>query len=208
MRFARYWCHRDTGEVLAVLEQETPFEGGEIIARLPDGTIVPVASYDLGLVEDFVPTTLEGESCSPAQHLYQRVLHRDDLGTLHVHPGETLPEMHDCPATAEGIRQRLRERGLQGLPAKGRAWLAFMLPPREVEALGVASGIPLSVFKALDTMRSRRDAQYGSRREILERMAQERSDRDAEVRHSRRLAAAMKEPAAEGDAPLTASSRR
>ena len=192
MRFVRYCCHRDTGEILAVFEQETLFDEMTITIRTADGAVVPLAVHDLGLVDDFLPCTLEGNPCSPAHHLYQRALHRDEFGKLHVTPGAELPALHDCPATSKGIQQRLRERGVEGIPVKARAWLAFMLPPREVEALGVGGGVPVSVFKAFDSLRARRDPGYASRRFLLERIAQERSDRDAKVRHSRRLAAAVK----------------
>lgn len=175
-----------------MLEQETPFDGGDLIARNADGTVIPTVAHDLGLVEDFSPTTLTGETCSPAHHLYQRTLHRDGAGNLRWHPDAASQVVLDCPATVEGIKQRLRERGLEGIPAKARAWLTLMLPPEQSRGLGIDGGISVAVLKSMDGIRTRRDPNAGSKLVPLLREAQTRSDRDAQIRLQARLDRARK----------------
>lgn len=182
MRFARAYTRSDTGEIVLVIEQETPI----VLAGIspPSGAPFTLEVHDLGLVEDFEPVSLAGGKCSPAAHLFER-LDRDPVGGgFRAKPGHELPPIIDCPATLEGIKQRVRERGSDAIPAKARAWLTLMLPPDEVESLGVWRGVPVSALKALDDMRTRRDPGVGSRRVVLEREAQELS--------AERTAAALK----------------
>lgn len=164
MRFVRYYTRADTGEIVAVAEQETPFDDAPNFQ--PPGIAIEI--HDLGLVEDFTPTTLSGERCLPSAHLFER-LESDGAGSWRAKPGHALPPVLDCPATMNGIRQRLRERGAAGLPSKARAWLTLMLPDDEVAALGVTAGISLPALKALDAMRARRDPTVGSRASELDR---------------------------------------
>lgn len=170
MRFVRYFTRRDTGEIVAVAEQETPFSesGGFFRAS------VEIDAHDLGLVEDFNPVSLRGEPCLPSAHIFERI-ERDGQGTR-AKAGHELPPVIDCPTSLAGIKQRLRERGVEGIPAKARAWLTLMLPPEQADELGVGRGISVAVLKSLDAMRRRRDPSVGSRAILLERAAQARSD--------------------------------
>lgn len=169
MRFARYWVSDSTGEILAVLEQEMPFDDAtELCPCNPDGSPHPVTAFDLGLVEHFEPVGLQGEPVNCAGHLFQRLDHERGRGAR-AKPGTALPPIVDCPATLGGIRERVRQRGPGGLPAKARAWLTLMLPPADVAALGIARGLPVSALKALDAMRSGRDKSAPSKGTVLER---------------------------------------
>lgn len=179
MRFVRAYTRRADGALIAVMEQETPFEPQQGMEASEGELDV----HDVGLAEDFEPIDPETEQpCSPARHLYarmERAPSAEPARGFRARPGLTLPPMLDCPCTLDGLRQRVRERGPAGLPAKARAWLALMLPPAESEALGVGHGIPISALRALDAQRQRRDPVAGSRMFVLERAAQERSDRHA-----------------------------
>jgi hypothetical protein len=172
MRFVRVYTLAASGEVVNVTQQEIPFNHAGI--SIPG---VALDMHDLGLVEDFAPTSVSsGEPCTPSAHLFQRLERDPASGGFRAKAGHELPPIIDCPVTLEGIKQRLRERGPESIPAKARAWLTLMLPPAEVEALGVGRGIPVSALKALDDMRVRRDPGVGSRRVVLERAARKLSD--------------------------------
>jgi hypothetical protein len=180
MRFVRVYTL--AGALVNVSEQEVPFEPSFGIAVDDDGSAFVM--HEIGLVEDFVPEDLDGNPCSPARHLFARMEREpgvDPARSFRAKPGHVLPAVSDCPTTLEGIKQRLRERGPEGIPAKARAWLTLMLPPAEVDALGIGRGIPLSALKALDDMRTRRDPSVGSRAVVLERRAQEQSDERTEA---------------------------
>jgi hypothetical protein len=180
MRFVRAFVRGDTGEIIAVGESETPIENMGVSKLVPidGGPEIPVLMREIGLAEDFDPVDLEGKPCSPARHIFLRI-EQDGAGGQRAKAGQELPPILDCPTSMDGIRARVSERGAAGVPVKARAWLTLMLPPEEVDALGVSQGIPLSALKALDAMRVRRDPRVGSRREVLEREAQRLSDERA-----------------------------
>ncbi len=179
MRFVRAYTRSDTGDLVNVTEQETLFTTAGIM--LHD---VPFALelHDLGLVEDFAPTDPDtGEPCSPSMHLFKRMERSPDAAApgraqFREKAGHALPPFIDCPSSLEGIKQRIREGGIEAIPAKARAWLTLMLPSHQVAELGVGRGIPVSALMALDEMRQRRDPSVGSRRVRYEREAQEISD--------------------------------
>lgn len=176
MRFVRAYTLVSTGELVNVSEQELPFEPSFGISV--DGDASLFAMHEIGFVDDFSPEDLDGKPCSPARHLFARMEREpgaDPARGFRAKPGRTLPVVSDCPTSLDGIKQRLRERGPEGIPAKARAWLTLMLPPGDVEALGVGKGIPVSALKALDDIRTRRDPSVGSRRVVLERKVQQRA---------------------------------
>jgi hypothetical protein len=204
MRFVRVYTRTDTGEIILVAEQELPFAKGAglQVRHEADPPLYEIEMHELGLADHFTPTTLEGAPCNPAHHLRLRIERVPDTAD---HAAEDLthvpmtrfraiaghedavPEFMDVPTTLEGCKAKLRARGGAGcLHPKARAWLALMLPPHEVEALGVHR-TPLTALKALDDMRFRRDPSVGSRRGYYERLIRERDA--ARARTSQRKAA-------------------
>lgn len=200
MRFVRAWTRADNGEVVHLAEQELPFgPGTSLVVR---GVDFEVEMHELGLVDDFEPTTIDGDPCPPSLHLFQRI-ERDPATADHAaedltyapmtrfraRDGYELPEFMDVPTTIGGCQARLRSGG--SLHPKARAWIAFMMPPEIAHSLDAWRGIPISVLKSLDSMRSRRDPSYGSQRIVFERYAQQQSDAIAGVRQLARLRALM-----------------
>lgn len=222
MRFVRIYTRSDTGEVTGVCEQETPFNPRAGISSSEE-----VEMHELGLVEDFDPKcAITGARCSPARHLHQRIERapsaiqaiaaaraRSPNADLPIDPTATalsefrvkpeqahdFPEVMDIPTTLDGIKQRLRVKGPQSVSPKARAWLTLMLPPHEVEAMGIARGVPIAAVKASESLRTRRDINGGSRQAFLERAAQvqhearrRKIERDAQRRLERERAAAAR----------------
>jgi hypothetical protein len=173
MRFAQ--AHSVNGVIFNITVQEVPFQLPAVSMFDAQGLPLAVVVVECGLFEDFEPRDLNGSRCSPARHLFQRI-ERDSAGGIRAKVGHELPPILDCPTTLEGIKARIRERGPDSIPAKARAWLTLMLPPDQVEAMGVGRGIPISALKALDDMRARRDPSVGSRRVRYDREAQRISD--------------------------------
>jgi hypothetical protein len=62
---------------------------------------------------------------------------------------------------------------------KARAWLANVMAPDLVAALGIGRGLPISAMKAAEQLRNQKDPAGGSRMAYLERIAQQESDRRA-----------------------------
>jgi hypothetical protein len=180
VRFARAYLRADNGELIAIGESEIPSDHVPAMRLVPNdgGPEIQVVVEELGLVDDFDPVELDGTACSPSRHLFLRV-ERDPAGGFRSKGGHELPPILDCPCTLEGLRQRLRERGLAGVPMKARAWLANVLPAHHVDALGLARGLPISALKAAEAIRNRRDPHAGSRMVVLERAAQEQADAHA-----------------------------
>lgn len=177
MRFVRAFTLLSTGELINISEQEVPFEPSFGISV--DGDSGLFEMHEIGLVDDFVPEDIDGKPCTPARHLFARMEREPGAGPargFRAKPGHTLPTVNDCPTSLDGIRERVRQRGPEGIPVKARAWLALMLPPDEVEALGVGRGIPVSALRALEAVRVRRDPDGGSRLFRLDREAQALSD--------------------------------
>lgn len=202
MMFVRVALDHTAGEVLAVAQQDTPFESGGLVHCVGHDCEM----VDLGAVDEHPWTDPDtGAPCSPSAHLYHR-LRLARVKPRDVKEGRASPELHvegldglasvagvrrihDCPCTVDGIKQRLRARGPGVLGAKVRAWLYLVLDPAEVAAMGLNRGIPVSALKALDSMRTARDPQVGSRAFVLERLAQGKSDRRAAQHlHKRKLA--------------------
>ncbi len=177
MRFVRAYTD-PSGEVVFVLEQEVPFlDGHKVTIITADKVATELQAHELGLAEDFTPTDAEtGAPCKPAAHIFLRIARDRASGAFTAKPGHELPAFLDCPTSLGGIKARLAARGPDSISAKARAWLALMLPPDQVEAMGIGRGIPISTLKALDEMRQRRDPSVGSRRVRYEREAQALSD--------------------------------
>jgi hypothetical protein len=198
MRFVRYYTHATTGEVLAVHEQGTPFVDA---SHTPP---VPHLVHDMGLVEYFEPKALDGTACTPASHIFERLLHRDADGNLYVYPGETLPKAYACPVSMDALEAHVRDHGAHTIPAVAQAWLTFVMPEHHARRLGVFRGLPLSVVKSLDLIRGKCDSSYGSLRMVLERKLQAFSDEDARARHHRRR---IKAAVAAGEHPREVARR-
>lgn len=160
MRFVRASVSHTTNRVVGVVEQDTPFTSAE-------AGVVTIAgeeceTTDLGVVEDQKWTDRDGKPCGLTQHILER-LESGDAG---------IQRLHDVPCTLDGIRARLRERGPAGIPVRVRAWLATVLPSDQVDALGIARGLPISALKACEAIRTRRDPHGGSRMAYFELVAQ------------------------------------
>src|SRR5260221_10085704 len=181
----------------AVLAQDVPFERGMISA---EGEVCEI--FDLGVVEDHAWTDRNGATCSVSRHIHERL---EDAGTrardllerrvsaeLHVEGLDGLAALLDvrrildAPCTIETIKDRLRARGLAGIPVVVRAWLATVLPDHHVDAMGVARGVSISAMKAAERLRNKRDPLSGSRLQLLERIAQRQSDAHAAARLRRK----------------------
>lgn len=178
MRFVRVVVSHTQNRVVAVLEQDTPFvRGGTAVIAGED-----CETIDLGVVEDQAWTRLDGTPCGVTRHLLERL----ESGSPDVR------RIHDAPCTVEGIKACLRARGPAGIPIKVRAWLATVLPPDQVRALGIARGIPVAALKSCDAIRAARDPDGGSRRAYFERITHQQSERRAAKSLTRRRAAAEK----------------
>lgn len=175
MSFVRVFVGRKSNQVRGVYTQDVPFEDGQIAYPLDEEVDV----VDLGFAMPHDWKDLEGNPCSPAKHFHQR-LERDH---------SDMPKIHDAPCSMQALEAQIREKGVKSVPGVVRGWLAFALPPDRVEALGLATSYPISVYKAAEALRRRMDPGGGSRRLILERVAQELSDkRQAQwlaLRHTR-----------------------
>lgn len=183
MRFVRAYVHSDTGELVNITEQEAPFD--KVHVSVSDDVPFTLEVHDLGMAEDFVPSHPEtGEPCSPAYHLYGRMECAPDK-SFKAKAGHELPNIIACPITVEGLRTFVAKNGPKALHPKVRAWVSHIAPHHAL-ALGIDKGIPISVHKALDDMRTRRDPAVGSRRFIFERLAQQSSDSDAALRLAKR----------------------
>lgn len=178
MRFFRMTVSHTQGSVVAICEQDTPFETGGIV--LIEGE--DCETFDLGFVAtEHSWQRLDGTPCRPAEHFLVRLMNPTPEAR------ESLPEIVDVPCTLHGIKQRMREKGPRALPLKIRAWLAVVLPEDRARELALP-GVPIAALKALEQLRNKRDPHSGSRMNVLERIVQQRSDYDARVRHARRLA--------------------
>lgn len=187
MIFVRVAVNLERNEVIGVITEDVPHDAAAI--STPGEACEMI---DLGVVDDHEWKTLEGAPCSAAAHIRER------LQAARVKPGDlrekrAAPELHveglnglaaiaevraiqDAPCTLEGLRSRLREKGVAGVPVTVRAWLANVLPPHHVDALGIGRALPISAMKAAEALRNRRDPHGGSRMAVLERIAQKQSD--------------------------------
>jgi hypothetical protein len=203
MRFLRIYTRKDTGEVITVIERESPFTENHppITMRGRDGTPPFEIEQHEAVAEDFDPAlaeygpTRELRPVSPARHLFERLRHRGG-GKFDAKAGTEIPALIDFPASMEKIKTALRSKGPDGVPVKVRAWLANILPPEHVSQLGIARGLPISAMKAAEALRNRRDPAGGSRMEYLNGIAQAQSDARAarELRRRKAKAAAPEQP--------------
>lgn len=186
MTFVRAFIGKTSNQVRHVLEQDVPFTTGGLV-RAGDEELEVV---DLGFAEDHDWRDLEGRPAAPAQHIFLRMRDKPAAEALAVREG--LPMFHDCPCSLEGIKARLRARGVPGIPVKVRAWLAAVLSPDQVAALGVGRGLPIAALKAAEALRNRKDPHGGSRMLRLEREAQRNSDGRSRAALRRRQQAAAR----------------
>lgn len=187
MIFVRVTISHTTGRVLAVFSQDTPYtQGGEALIEGED-----CETLDLGVVDDGPWTDANGDPCALGEYVLARLQKKSKAAEPQKLKAATadefaelaeLPRVMDSPCTVRGIKQRLRERGPAGLPVTVRAWLANVLPPDEVQAMGIARGIPLSAIKSAERLRNKRDPSGGSRLFALERKTQQRADALASTR--------------------------
>jgi hypothetical protein len=206
MRFLRIYTRKDTGEIVTVIERESPFTENHppITMRTDDGTAPFEIEEHEAVAEDFDPGLAEYgptkllRPMTPARHLFER-LHHKGGGKFDAKPGTDIPSLIDFPASMEKIKTALRSKGPNGMPVKVRAWLANILPPAHVSQLGIARGLPISAMRAAEALRNRRDPAGGSRMEYLNAIAQEQSDARA-ARELRRRNAKDKK-AAPADEP-------
>jgi hypothetical protein len=182
MRFVRVTVNHDTGELVGVIQQDIPFSagGGCLLVTGADGRKQRCETFDLGMVQDHDWRDAAGNATHPARHIHDALV-RAGATPAQFAKGEVtaehagLREILDCPCTHDGIRDRLRAKGHQGLPLKAIAWLAATLPQHQADALGLA-GVPIAALKAMERIRNSRDPLGGSRMELLERAAQQLSD--------------------------------
>jgi hypothetical protein len=193
MRFVRVTVSHTQNLIVGAVEQDTPFEredGGRVqIWREIDDVMVPEECevMDLGVVEEQAWTNREGKPCRVTEHILER-LESGDAG---------IEKLHDCPCTHEGIKARLRARGPDGIPVKVRAWLANVLPPDLVDAIGIGRGLPISAMRAAEALRNRRDPKGGSRMEVLDRIAQKQANSHSAARLRARQRVALRAQAAD-----------
>lgn len=133
---------------------------------------------EVGLMDDFGPNP----PSDPGTHIWQRLEY--DGAKFRAKAGQELPPIIDCPTSIEGIKRSVDERGPDAIPKRARAWLTFMLPPDEVETLGIAADVTADDLIEMDIIRSRRDPAVGSRRATIERRERERL---ARVQHEREV---------------------
>jgi hypothetical protein len=160
MRFVRVTVSHTQNRVVGVSTLDVPFNdehhGAVRVFNEAAGVLVyeECEVIDLGVVEDEIDwRTVAGEPCSMAQYLLERL----ESGNHEV------TKIHDCPCTLPGIVDRLRAKGLGGIPIKVRAWLANVLPEDRVAAIGIARGLPIAALRAAEALRNRRDPHGGSR---------------------------------------------
>jgi predicted transcriptional regulator len=191
MRFVRLTFGKQSGTLIGVCEQDTPYElaaAGSITVSNQETETV-----DLGAVELEVCYRPDGTQCAIAEwihrhHMGQHATREEvaakvaAVGTADAPPGAL--RFHAVPCTMDGLKAHFRANGPDAISVKVRAWLAVTLPPRHAAAIGLG-GVPIAAMKAMEGVRNRRDPASGSRLEMLERFAQQNSDRDA----ARRLAA-------------------
>lgn len=169
MSFVRVFIGRSSNIVRHVIEQSVPFEGKGAAMIKDTGEELEVV--DLGFAEPHDWKDVAGRPCSPSRHIFERLEHPDPAVR------RDMPTIHESPVTVEGIQQRLRERGPAGIPVKVRAWLANVMAPERVQAMGIARGLPLSALKGAEAWRNRVDPAAGSRMLVIERAIQARADR-------------------------------
>lgn len=170
MRFVRVTVSHTQNKVVGVAVQDLPFFSEHAGKWHCDGE--ECETYDLGCVEDQEWLDENGQPCTPCRHIMHRLETDDPM----------IAKIHDVPCTLEGIKQRLREKGLAGVHVKVRAWLANVLPPHHVDAMGIGRNLPISAMKAAEALRNKRDPHGGSRMLVLERQAQQRSDARSRAR--------------------------
>lgn len=194
MKFVRVVLSRATGEVLGVMDSDLPWVPGESVR--PVGQDFEVV--DLGFVDGGTWTDVKGRGHRLCKHIFERLVRAGIKGwdlrerraapELHVEGLHglaavlELPAIHECPCTLADIKNRLRARGLSGIPVKARAWLALMLPLAEVREMGIARGMPISALKAAESTRVARDPNGGSRQAAFERIAHRQSEARAKAR--------------------------
>lgn len=178
MKFVLLFVNRASGHVDHVLEQDMPFKSSSPLQAAPFNDYEVV---ELGLVDAASWTDLEGSPCSASQHLFQRLgrgrvtgaeVRNWPIGDGSLIEKANVRRIHDVPCTLEGLQARVRRHGPAGIPSVARAWLATVLPPHTASTLGVDIGLPISVLKAAEGIRNRRDPEGGSRMAVLNRMAE------------------------------------
>lgn len=195
MNFFRLYVGRQSGKVRHVMEQDTPFdvagitegEGGEELDVVDVGFVVR-HTWTVHAPGEAV----HGKRCAAAHHIWTRIGHHEMAHSLTLeqardvlrgHP--EMPKVHDSPCSIEGMRERIRRRGVKSIPAAVRVWLTATQPPHVVDSLGIAAGVPLSAIKAAVRLHLAHDPHRADFTANLEREIQKRSDADA----ARRLAA-------------------
>jgi hypothetical protein len=178
MRFVRYTVSKSTGTIIAVSEQDVPYEHD-------DGGLVEVDGHeceviDLGAVE-MDPIEIGGTRKSVSRQLLDRLAGPIEKARALLVPHGTAAPGHDCvryhpvPCTLAGLQRHFRKHGAEALSVKVRAWLALTLPQAHSDALGLG-GVPIAALKAMERVRNRRDPKSGTVMQRLERIAQSQSD--------------------------------
>lgn len=180
MRFVRAFTLRDSGELMGIMEQETPFDHHSI--DVPD-TPGALEMHELGLAEHFDPRDLKGQPCSPAMHLFARMERtpgargrgvaqfRAKAGREHE-----VPAFHQVPTAIDGVKALARAKGGAAIPERVAHWLEFMgsLSGDEMDEAALPR-LTLERASEFDAMRTARDPNVGSRRAVFERQANERA---------------------------------
>lgn len=193
MSFIRGFVGRISNQVQHVIESEIPFADAGPVIRVLNERGEPVGeeleARDLGWMEPALDQyqTIDGKPCSVARHVFDRIKGRPAPSRGELASGGDLPPFHDCPCSMNGVKDLLRAKGPAAIPTKVRAWLANLLPPDQVAAMGLGRGLPIAVLKAVETLRNKRDPAGGSRMFVLERKAQQQADAQARGRHEKRL---------------------
>ena len=184
MRFVRVFIDRATGEPVEVHESELPIGAW---LRDQDGEF---PFYDLGLMADFNAKTVDGAKCSPAQAIRERIEkhpHADshpDAPKLRFKADSRLPKAVFCPCGVEDIKSHLRANGHERMPSIALAWLARVLPPDSISAIGAKSRVSLAMLKSMEG--NRRNLIDGGQKAHFERHIQRQSDARSAIALERR----------------------
>jgi hypothetical protein len=170
MRFVRILVRKPAGTIELVMEQETPFPEGVGVAEIG----AEFGGIDLGLVEDFEPTDLDGAQCSPSHHLFLRI-EGDGSGGVRAKAGAELPVIQDCPTSKKAILDRLVSKGATSIPPRAAHWREFMgaFSGDEMNAAGLPR-LPITTAAEFDAMRMKRDPSIGSRLDRFKRTVRAR----------------------------------
>lgn len=176
MKFFRAAFRPDTGELVGVVEQATPFESaGRMLVDGRDLEMVDLGAAETA--EGHAWTDLVGATVNPARHVHARLEQRGvrkghDVTAEHC----GVAVLHDCPCTHEGLQKHVRAKGRGAIPEPVKAWLSVALSPAHPlhEHLG---SVTLAQRRAAEVLRLQKDPHgHGERLTHLSRQAAARRE--------------------------------